>query len=226
MVMGPTPPGTGVIMEATSFTPSKSVSPARRKPDFLLASGMRLTPTSITTAPLFTMSAVTVLTRPVQTMSMSACFVKEARSFVPVWQIVTVQLYSRRVKRTASGFPTILLRPTTTAWAPSVFTPIFLSITHIPCGVQGRNPFEPMSMFPTLTGWKPSTSFSGEIASVTFCSFICLGRGSWTRIPCTEGSLLSFSISAKSSSSLVVSGRTMLRSAIPASAKALRFPVT
>lgn len=37
-VIGPTPPGTGVIQDATSFTASKSTSPTRRLPDFLVSS--------------------------------------------------------------------------------------------------------------------------------------------------------------------------------------------
>ena len=45
IVTGPTPPGTGEIAEALSFTALKSTSPAR-EPSF-----SRLMPTSITTAP-------------------------------------------------------------------------------------------------------------------------------------------------------------------------------
>lgn len=37
-VMGPTPPGTGVMYEATSFTASKSTSPTKREPEALVAS--------------------------------------------------------------------------------------------------------------------------------------------------------------------------------------------
>ena len=48
MVIGPTPPGTGVMYEAFSRTPSKSTSPTSRP------SGSRLMPTSITTAPVRT----------------------------------------------------------------------------------------------------------------------------------------------------------------------------
>ncbi len=44
MVMGPTPPGTGVIAPATSRAASKSTSPTRPSP-------VRFTPTSITVAP-------------------------------------------------------------------------------------------------------------------------------------------------------------------------------
>ena len=34
-------------------------------------------------------------------------------------------------------------------------------------------------------GWKPSTSFFGEIAWITAFSSICFGNGSCTKIPCT-----------------------------------------
>lgn len=40
-VIGPTPPGTGVIHEATSLTPSKSTSPTSRLPDFFVSSEHR-----------------------------------------------------------------------------------------------------------------------------------------------------------------------------------------
>ena len=48
MVMGPTPPGTGVIALHFGATESKSTSPHN------LLSAVRLIPTSITTAPYFT----------------------------------------------------------------------------------------------------------------------------------------------------------------------------
>src|SRR5262245_63467155 len=53
IVIGPTPLGTGVIIPATSLTASKSTSPAS------LPSGRRLMPTSTTTAPGRTISALT-----------------------------------------------------------------------------------------------------------------------------------------------------------------------
>jgi hypothetical protein len=36
---------------------------------------------------------------------------------------------------------------------------------------------------PMFKGWKPSTSFSMEISFNIFSSLICLGNGSWTRMP-------------------------------------------
>jgi len=41
IVIGPTPPGTGVIALHFDATSAKAVSPTRRKPLFLVASGMR-----------------------------------------------------------------------------------------------------------------------------------------------------------------------------------------
>src|SRR6201747_488816 len=67
-VIGPTPPGTGVIQPAISFTGSKSTSPTVLNaglPFSLSAwtpsgprTGTRLTPTSITIAPGFTILAL------------------------------------------------------------------------------------------------------------------------------------------------------------------------
>ena len=59
MVMGPTPPGTGVMKLHLGDTSAKATSPFRAKPLFLEASGTRVIPTSITTAPSFTISAFT-----------------------------------------------------------------------------------------------------------------------------------------------------------------------
>lgn len=74
IVIGPTPPGTGVIADAFSLTPSKSTSPH----SFAFPSGVipiLFTPTSITTAPSFTMSAVIAFGLPAATMRISARFV-------------------------------------------------------------------------------------------------------------------------------------------------------
>src|SRR5204863_3190290 len=86
MVMGPTPPGTGVIQPATSETPAKSTSPQS------LPSSLRFMPTSITTAPGLTISAVSMLRLPTAATTISAWRVWCARSGVALWQIVTVAL--------------------------------------------------------------------------------------------------------------------------------------
>src|SRR3990170_4814468 len=83
-VIGPTPPGTGVIAPATSLTPSKCTSPMRPPP------GALLVPTSMTVAPGLTMSAVIISALPAAATMMSARLVWLAMSRVFVWQIVTV----------------------------------------------------------------------------------------------------------------------------------------
>src|SRR5690606_37251000 len=65
-VIGPTPPGTGVIQLARLAAASKPTSPTRRP------SSSRLMPTSITTAPGFTQSPGISPGRPTATTSMSA----------------------------------------------------------------------------------------------------------------------------------------------------------
>jgi hypothetical protein len=59
-VIGPTPPGTGVILAATCLTFAKSTSPTRRYPVFLVSSVTGFVPTSITMAPSFTHSFLTL----------------------------------------------------------------------------------------------------------------------------------------------------------------------
>src|SRR6218665_1629135 len=66
MVIGPTPPGTGVIQPATCLTRSKSTSPQS------LPSAWRLMPTSMTMAPGLTISAVSIRARPTAATPMSA----------------------------------------------------------------------------------------------------------------------------------------------------------
>src|SRR5207249_4135446 len=66
IVMGPTPPGTGVMHEAIPSTPWKSMSPAS------FPSGSRLMPISMTAAPGLTIPAVTSLGLPAAATRISA----------------------------------------------------------------------------------------------------------------------------------------------------------
>lgn len=70
----------------------------------------------------------------------------------------------------AAGMPTMLLRPTTTAFFPASATPLRSSSTTHPLGVHGMNsgswPF--MLSLPMFSGWKPSTSFSRLMAASTW----------------------------------------------------------
>src|SRR5438045_2405015 len=81
-VMGPTPPGTGVMRAATSATLAKWTSPQIRPSSRLWM------PTSTTTAPGLTHSAVTCSGRPIATISRSAWRARAGASRVAVWQTV------------------------------------------------------------------------------------------------------------------------------------------
>ena len=97
--------------------------------------------------------------------------------------IVTVQ-FSRR-RSCAIGLPTMFERPTTTASSPARSRRIERMSSMQPSGVQETKPGTPVMSRPALIGWKPSTSLSGSIASITFCASICGGSGSCTRMPST-----------------------------------------
>ena len=72
IVIGPTPPGTGVMNEAFAATSSKATSPTRRVPLALFGSSMRLMPTSITIAPGLTIFALTNSGIPIAAIKISA----------------------------------------------------------------------------------------------------------------------------------------------------------
>ena len=78
----------------------------------------RFMPTSITVAPGLTKSFVTSPARPTAATRMSAWRQTAGRSGVREWQIVTVA--SRCSSSMAIGFPTMSLRPMTTAWRPRI----------------------------------------------------------------------------------------------------------
>ncbi len=110
MVMGPTPPGTGVIQPARSLAPSKSTSPTS------LPSSVRLMPTSMTMAPCLIQSPGTICGRPTAATSTSALRALSARSLVRLWQTVMVQRAASSSR--AMGRPTILDWPMMTASRP------------------------------------------------------------------------------------------------------------
>ena len=203
-VIGPTPPGTGVIREATSATLGKSTSPQSEP------SARLWMPTSMTTAPGLIQSARTCSGRPMAAIRMSACAGDRGRRLgSPVWQTVTVAsppcpFWS---SSSAIGLPTICDRPSTTACAPRVSIPASISSSRIPSGVHGTNRGIPIASRPTLTGWKPSTSLSGSTRSITARSSICGGKGSWTRMPWTAGSALSRSMVASRSACVGLGGK-------------------
>src|SRR2546425_4216628 len=126
-VIGPAPPGLGVPHPAPSSTPGAGSPPWPPSPRFAL--------TSTTAAPGLPMYLVMRLGLPAAATRMSARFVWPARFLVLVWQMVTVAF--RFNSSNAVGLPTMLLRPTTTALAPSIRTPARSSSSTIPLGVHG-----------------------------------------------------------------------------------------
>ena len=120
MVMGPTPPGTGVIRPATSTASAKSTSPTTRVlPSAALTGsleGTRLMPTSMTVAPGLIQSPLIISGRPTAATRMSAVRHRAGRSRVRECAIVTVQLSPS--SSCAIGLPTMLERPTMTAFRP------------------------------------------------------------------------------------------------------------
>ncbi len=133
MVIGPTPPGTGVMAPATAAASSKATSPTRRvRPS---PASTRLMPTSITVAPGFTQSPFTISGRPTAATRMSARRQTAGRSRVRLWAMVTVQLSAS--SSWAIGLPTMLERPTTTASSPLRSPRRSFSSIRQPSGVQG-----------------------------------------------------------------------------------------
>ncbi|MNY65710.1 hypothetical protein D3C86_2030260 [compost metagenome] len=88
MVIGPTPPGTGVMAPATVLALAKSTSPTRRA---WSSSSMRLMPTSMTVAPGFSQCPGTSRARPTAATRMSARRHSACRSRLREWAMVTVQ---------------------------------------------------------------------------------------------------------------------------------------
>ena len=141
----------------------------------------------MTTAPGFTMSAVTKFGLPIAAIKISAWIVSFSISFVLEWHSVTVALapFFFCMSRAAIGFPTILLLPIITACFPSgsIFERASISIT--PLGVAGTKQSWPAINLPMFIGEKPSTSLAGFIDSRTKFSSIWSGSGNCTKMPWT-----------------------------------------
>src|SRR6266568_505928 len=167
-------------------------------------------------------SRVTKPGRPIAAIRMSPRAATDGRSGVFEWQIVTVA--SRCKRSIAIGFPTISLRPMTTAWRPPIGTPERSRISITPAGVHGFRCARPCTSLPTFTGWKPSTSLSGSIASKTCCEPVLPiepGRGACTRMPSCRSLAFKRSTSARSSASDAVAGNRCKSTHRPASLPAL-----
>ncbi|MOA13085.1 hypothetical protein D3C78_1331170 [compost metagenome] len=212
MVIGPTPPGTGVIAAVSGCTLAKSTSPTRR---LLPSSSMRLMPTSITTAPGLIHSALIIRGRPTAATTMSALRHSACGFLLRECSTVTVQ--SAASSRAAIGLPTMLERPITTACLPDRSPRVSRSRRMQPAGVQGTSTSRPWLRPPTFSLWKPSTSLAGSMACSTAVSSMCLGSGSCTRMPCTLASPFSSATSASTSAALASAGRRYSRERMPAS---------
>src|SRR5262245_51632571 len=222
IVRGPTPPGTGVRAPATSATSGctspTTTDPRRSNVSRPFAPGAkifstadrslsRLMPTSTTVAPGFTNARVTNAGRPIAATRMSASRATAGRSRVREWQIVTVAF--RCSSSSAIGLPTMSLRPMTTARAPAMGMFYRSSSSMMPEGVAGATAARFWTSRPTLTGWNPSTSLSGRIASKTrrsAASPSAGGSGDWTRMASWTSLRFSRSTTASSWSSVVVAG--------------------
>src|SRR6266545_5161497 len=155
-VIGPTPPGIGAIHDACSRA-SGAMSPT------ILPSAPRLVPTSSSTAPGLTMSAVIRPADPAAAITMSPVRTTAARSVVPVWHWVTVAFSVRRVNSSPIGRPAVTPRPTTTTCAPAIGTSYRRRISTQPFGVHGSGASWPRTSLPRLTGCRPSASLAGSI---------------------------------------------------------------
>ena len=138
---------------------------------------------------------------------------------------VTVQLRARSML--ATGFPTMSLRPMTTACRPSRLSSALSRRRTTPAGVHGkkcglaaREASKPM-----LSEWKPSTSLDASIASVMrrSPSASTCGTGSWTRMPSTDASALRALTWSSTSRSVEPSGSAMCIAWMPHSSAARRF---
>mmetsp|Transcript_32862 Transcript_32862/g.97833 ORF Transcript_32862/g.97833 Transcript_32862/m.97833 type:complete len:299 (-) Transcript_32862:433-1329(-) len=208
IVIGPTPPGTGVMAPATRETWSKSTSPHSLYPRLSSGAGFELTPTSITTAPGLIQSALTSSARPMAATTMSARRTCAGRSAVREWQTVTVA--SIDWSRWATGMPTMLDRPSTTTSLPATWISDRCSSSTQPAGVHGsaRGGSPPRRHIrPMFSAENPSTSLATAMDSRTAASSMCLGRGSCTRMPWMRGSALSSSTVARSCSCVTVSSK-------------------
>src|ERR1043166_1789909 len=92
-----------------------------------------------------------------------------------------------------------------------------------PNGVAGMKHGSPSASRPAFSGWNPSTSFAGGIASSTASPWAGAASGSWTRMPCTAGSAPSWRTRFTTSSVPVPAGNCTRSTVMPASTHASCF---
>ena len=89
-----------------------------------------------------------------------------------------------------------------------------------PAGVHDTNVSLPTTSRPMLSGWKPSTSLSAWMASMTASSSRCAGSGNCTRMPWMSARALSSSTTLSSCSCVVSVAISIFSEKMPVSAHA------
>ena len=144
IVIGPTPPGTGVINEQRSIADSNSMSPTifflerdSWEDEDMVSSALSpisLMPTSIAMAPSLNQEPLKNPGYPTAEMKISAYFTYSSICGVFEWHKLTVAFL--RLSKRASGIPTILERPQTVTLLPSRLSHTDSMRRSTPRGVQ------------------------------------------------------------------------------------------
>lgn len=144
IVIGPTPPGTGVIKEQRSIADSNSMSPtifflerdSWEDEDIVSSalSSISLMPTSIAIAPSLNQDPLKNPGYPTAEMKISAYLTYSSIYGVFEWHKLTVAFL--RLSKRAKGIPTILERPQTVTLLPSRLSQTDSIRRRTPRGVQ------------------------------------------------------------------------------------------
>jgi len=224
MVMGPTPPGTGVRNAATPSTSAASTSPTSRYHFFFDASSTALMPT-LTTAPRFSQAPLTKLGLPHAPTTMSASRTLPAMSAVREWQMVKVAFLC--ISRSEMGRPTIF-----TALSRTPISPISLYCSAraallCPSACTGRlyRSRNSAVVRRNSTGGSRARPWCSGCAKSNF-SLRCAGSGCCSRMPWLSAREFKVYIHAWMSAELDPSDNSYNSEVMPASSHALRFPRT
>ena len=76
------------------------------------------------------------------------------------------------------GLPTVIPRPITNTFTPDKLILYSANKATIAFGVQATTELKPKTRLPKLFGVRPSASFAGLIADITFCVSTPTGSGS------------------------------------------------
>lgn len=183
MVIGPTPPGTGVSSPVTSRTSSKATSPTSR--DLPSVEGTRLIPTSMTQAPGLIHEPRTISGRPTAATRISAWRAIAAMSLDFECAIVTVLATQQQLRHRLTND---VGAPDHHGVQPGDGSECTLDQHERADRCAWAMPPLPLQIRPAFSWWKPSTSLAGAMREGTCASSIWDGDGGWTRMPFTESS--------------------------------------